>query len=377
MPLITNERYLVLLFVTIVSTSIWIEKKTLLGRKIGSAFLVIIFGFFLSNFSIIPNESKVYSFILNEFTLLSMIFFIIGADLRYFKLIGIDMIKAINLAFLSTMVGAFLATYFFYPLFQKETWKLTGVITATYTGGTVNFIILAQQLNLDSKIYLPALASDSLVTAMWVIFSLFAPKFTGFLSQNRTSMVSLQNEKLEETIFLKTKLSILHLFIIILISLFVFFLSLILSDYMGGYLFLWVTILSLVVAQLPFVRGLQGAFVLGGTGLLFTLMTIGISANLKVFLNFGYSMFLMTLLTVLIHGVILFTTSIFFRINFPTVLIASQCAIGGSSTALAVVASKKWSKLTAPALIAGALGAAIGNLLGLINGNIMKFFITI
>ena len=52
------------------------------------------------------------------------------------------------------------------------------------------------------------------------------------------------------------------------------------------------------------------------------------------------------------------------KVDLPTVSIASQAAIGGPGSALALGMAMKWHRLVAPGVIIGIFGYALGNYLG-------------
>jgi uncharacterized membrane protein len=52
--------------------------------------------------------------------------------------------------------------------------------------------------------------------------------------------------------------------------------------------------------------------------------------------------------------------------------VASQAAVGGPSSALAVAVSREWRSLVLPGIIVGLLGYAIGNYLGVAMAGLVR-----
>jgi uncharacterized membrane protein len=52
------------------------------------------------------------------------------------------------------------------------------------------------------------------------------------------------------------------------------------------------------------------------------------------------------------------------RLDVGTLSVASQAAVGGPSSALAVAVSREWGPLVLPGIVVGLLGYAVGNYLG-------------
>ena len=78
----------------------------------------------------------------------------------------------------------------------------------------------------------------------------------------------------------------------------------------------------------------------------------------------GVEIFYFTLVIVGIHGLIVFGGGRLLRLDVGTLAVASQAAVGGPSSALAVAVSRKWKGLILPGIIVGLLGYALGNYLG-------------
>jgi uncharacterized membrane protein len=62
------------------------------------------------------------------------------------------------------------------------------------------------------------------------------------------------------------------------------------------------------------------------------------------------------------------------RIDVASLAVASQAAVGGPSSALAVAVAREWRALVLPGVIVGLLGYAIGNYLGFAVGAIVRSF---
>jgi len=60
------------------------------------------------------------------------------------------------------------------------------------------------------------------------------------------------------------------------------------------------------------------------------------------------------------------------RLDLGTLAVASQAAVGGPSSALAVAISREWRHLVLPAVIVGLLGYAVGTYLGLGVGHLVR-----
>ncbi|MFW6192840.1 MAG: DUF819 family protein, partial [Gemmatimonadota bacterium] len=72
-----------------------------------------------------------------------------------------------------------------------------------------------------------------------------------------------------------------------------------------------------------------------------------------------------TLVVVGVHGLVVYGGGRLLGLDLGTLSVASQAAVGGPSTALAIAVSRKWPALLLPGVAVGLLGYAAGNYLGL------------
>ena len=71
-----------------------------------------------------------------------------------------------------------------------------------------------------------------------------------------------------------------------------------------------------------------------------------------------------TLIVVGVHGFVVFGGGRLLRMDLGSLAVASQAAVGGPSSALAVAVSREWKGLVLPGIIVGLLGYALGTYLG-------------
>ncbi|MDP2480757.1 MAG: DUF819 family protein, partial [Candidatus Palauibacterales bacterium] len=127
---------------------------------------------------------------------------------------------------------------------------------------------------------------------------------------------------------------------------------------------LWLTTFALVLAHVgPFSR-MEGTMQLGNYTLHLFFAVIGIYSRIDQILAVGVAVFVFTMLTVGIHGLIVFGLGRLARIDLGSLAVASQAAVGGPTSALAVAVSREWPALVLPGIVVGLLGYAVGNYLG-------------
>ena len=127
---------------------------------------------------------------------------------------------------------------------------------------------------------------------------------------------------------------------------------------------LGLTTIALIVAQLPWVRKLRGAEMLSYFALHIFFIVLGAASELGMVFEAGLPIFGFMIAIIAVHVVVAYGVGWLARIDLPTVSIASQAAIGGPGSALAIGMAMKWHRLVAPAVIVGIFGYALGNYLG-------------
>ena len=111
---------------------------------------------------------------------------------------------------------------------------------------------------------------------------------------------------------------------------------------------------------------------LGSIGLHFFFVLIGIMSRFSEIAAVGSEVFFFTLVVVAIHGVFVFGVGRLLRLDIGTVAVASQAAVGGPSSALAVAISREWRHLVLPGVVMGLFGYAVGTYLGLGVGYLLR-----
>ena len=127
------------------------------------------------------------------------------------------------------------------------------------------------------------------------------------------------------------------------------------------------TTLALVLAQLPVVKRLRGARLLGLFAVYLFLAVIGALCDVQALVRMGeLAPVLGAFVCILvgIHGMAVFGAARLLRMDLATAAVASQANIGGGTSALALARSLGRGDLELPAILVGSIGTALGNYLG-------------
>ena len=351
----------------------WLEKRFTWASKVGSTMLVILFGFVVSNLKLVPFESPVYGVMTGPVTDLAIVWLLFAVNLRDLKKAGRTMLILFGVAVLATGVGALLGSLIFARAVGPETWKLGGVLLGTYSGGSLNFAGVAKGLaqqghEVQKEILSATMAADNVMTAVWFAVTLIVPRWLGkAVAPTERADQPMVNPLSGGTFEVRdVALLLAGGFIVV-------FTSNCLAKLLPGVPgIVWLTTVALVVGHTPSVRKLKGAMQLGILALHFFFVVIGIGSRMDKIAEVGWSVFFMVAVVVLIHGLLLYGFARWRSSDLDEASVASQAAIGGPSTALALAVARNRHGYVLPGVAVGLLGYAVGTYAGLGLAHLLK-----
>ncbi len=354
--------------------------------KLGASLLALIFGALLSNFGVVPAKSPIYDAISGPVTSLAIAWLLLSVNLRDLRRAGPRMMGAFGLALVGTVLGAFVGALMYSGSFGAQTWKLAGTLTGTYSGGSLNFVAVGRALHLPPTLFAGGTAADALTTGIWMAATLVLPIWLArFYPPVPASALELDAGPAtaegatapheHHPFFASASVSTLDLAVLLATGL----LLLIASNLVASWIpqipaVLWLTTFALLVGQTrPFHRP-EGALQLGNLALHVFFVVIGIWSRVSEIAAVGIVVFLYTSTVVGVQGLVVYGVGRLARLDVGSLSVASQAAIGGPSTALAVAASREWPGFVLPGIIVGLLGYAVGNYLGIGVANLVRVF---
>lgn len=152
------------------------------------------------------------------------------------------------------------------------------------------------------------------------------------------------------------------------------------SDWLGLVLapvpsVLFLTTIALLLAQIPAVRGLSGAGVIGNYLVLIFLASNGAMSVLANIVVIGPSIVYFAVLTVAIHGLVIFGVGSLVGLDLRTLAVASQANVGGPASAMALATARGYTDRLLPGVAVGLLGYAAGNYLGLFVATVLRGYL--
>ena len=192
MEFITNPIYVLTVLCLLIILSIY-AGNTRFGKQFGPALLVIVFGAVMANLGLIPtasNSIELYSSIFSYIAPISIFYLLLGVNLSSLKQAGLPMIGLFLIGSLATTAGILVSWFIFSPaeVLGEKAAIIAGMLTGTYTGGSINFNAVALEYGFQENgvLYAGTIAVDNVVTTLWIVVSLALPHFMQRLWKAKT-----------------------------------------------------------------------------------------------------------------------------------------------------------------------------------------------
>lgn len=380
--MIESPLALVTVIAAATALAFWLDHRIPALGKVGASMLALIFGAILSNTGLVPVRSGVYDAVFGPVTSVAIAWLLLSVNLRDLRKAGPRMVGAFGVAVVGTVLGAFAAAAVYGARFGEDTMRMAGALTGTYSGGSVNFVSVGRELGLSGALFAGLNAADAVVTGLWLAACLVLPMWIGRFyapvrdgddeiaspraeAESAAATAAESERNARHPYFAREGLSALSVANLVAAGLILVFVS----EWLGEAwprvpAILWLTTLALALGHSPLFRDARGAMQLGAVGLHFFFVLIGIVSRWSEIAAVGVEVFLFTLIVVAVHAVFVLGVGRLLRLDIGTVAVASQAAVGGPSSALAVAISRQWRHLVLPGVVVGLLGYAVGTYFG-------------
>ena len=378
-----------------VALSIWIEQRYRWAAKVSGPVLVLIGSIALSNLGVIPGKSPVYDTVWTYVIPISVALLLFRANLGVIARSSGSMFVAFHIAALGTMIGGVIA-FFALRGHVEHLPQLCGIMTGSYTGGSVNFAALSQTFDPDQK-WKPLLDSllvaDNLVMAL-VFFLCFALPTWPFL--RRRYGTPHQDEVEQRDVPLDTTpaaeywkprpIALMHIAMAFAVAIAIVTLATAFASWVGGQTWIeglqWlrgilsqkyfaITTLCVIVAT-AFSRPLErlaGTEELGTYLIYYFFFVIGTEASVVKIIYEVPILFAFCGIMAAVNILVTLGLGRLLNRNLEELAIAINATLGGAPSAAAMAIAKGYRALVLPAFLVGIWGYVIGLYLGLIVAN--------
>lgn len=358
----------------------FLAEKTRIGAVLTGAVVAIFLAIIAANLRIIPQSAPAYSFVFSYFVPVLIPLFLLKADLKKIFFETGRMTLAFGLAALATVIGAIVAVGVLD--FGADERGIAGVFTATYIGGSVNFAALLDITGLreNADFVSAATAVDNLASGLFLAALALLPGWrwlaNRFPARDHTKGEVEADKGGKATAATLTITIAFALTIVALGDALTGLLGSLLNSMgvedaarqAGNWRYALITILTLIPATLmpKTMARLHGGYELG-IGLAFVFFAaIAAGADIPSLLQTAPLLMALVLILLLVHGIVLFGLGSLLRLSLPELIIASNAAILGATTAPALAAAKGWKDLVTPGVLVGVFGYALGTIIATI-----------
>lgn len=376
--MISGTLPLAALIASMTALAFWLDHRVPFFSKIGASLITLVLGAALSNTGIVPATSPVYDTIAGPVTYLAIAWLLLSVNLTDLKLAGPRMMAAFGLAVLGTVLGAFVGALAFAHELGDNTWRMAGVFTGTYTGGSLNFVAVGRAVELPDDIWAGTTAADALTGGIWVAANLVLPLWLKrfFPPVPASALASSEaggKSNHGHPFFDPTSVSAKDLAVLMAVGL----VLLVAADATARLTpkipsILWLTTYALIVGHTKPFRRVEGALQLGTVLLHVFFVVIGIWSQVGQIVAVGVVVFYYTMTVIGTHGLVTYGVGRLVKLDLGTLSVASQAAVGGPSTAMAVAVAREWPGLVLPGIIVGLVGYAAGTYLGFGVANLVR-----
>ncbi len=363
----------------IVAFGLWAEGRSW-GQKLGGPLLLLAISMAAANAGLIPHKAAVYDGVAGLLVPMAIPLLLMRADFRTIFAESGPMLLAFVLAAGATVAGCLVGAWVI-DMGPLEA-EIAGTVTASYIGGSMNFVATAEAVGIrDSSIYVAGLSADAVGAVFFLIVLMLMPAVrfvrnalpSRFIGQEVGTAPAAAAEPFSRE---SKAFNLSQVANGLAVSLVVCAISAALTTLLNldSLFILLVTVLSLVVANFAktVVAHVSSEFGLGTLFMYIFFACIGAGADLGVVLGAALPILLFIIVMVLVHLCVLVVVGRLLKLDLAEVMIASNACILGPATAAALAASKGWQPLIAPGILVGLFGYAVATFIGVALTALLK-----
>ncbi len=377
--------------------AIYLEQNYRWAAKLSGPVLALVAAMALSNLGIMPTKSVVYDLVGDYLVPVAIPLLLLQANVFHIVRTTGTMFLAFHVSAVGTVLGAMAAAFLFRDAIGSLP-EVTGIMTGSYTGGSVNFFAIKDSFNVDEALTNPLLVADNFIMAGMFLALLgiagsklflrwypqspdAAPDEDGQLEANQTQAAAFWKRK---------EISLLDVAKAVAVAVGIAALACNLAPWIKGdgsgasavtfvrsvvgNQYVLITFLSVLVATLfhrPLER-IHGADELGAYLLYVFFFVIGLPADLVEAVGNMPEMFAFCLVIAVVNLAVTLSLGRLLGLNLQELLICVNATLGGAPSAAAMAIAKGWPKLVLPALLVGIWGYVIGTFLGVAVAEVLQ-----
>ena len=355
----------------------WLARVNRYAKKLGATMAIIVLGLLIANLSGWQPEAGVSGWVNGPLTSLAIVELLLAVELRRVLPDARRLLAPFLVSVLATVSAVLVGGWLLAPWLGADASALAALYTATFTGGTLNFVSVGRSLAIPDDLFALATAADYVVFTGWFLLSLVIgrERHTATLTSTSSDAQTADAQMADAaTADAPSASGIAHQprswasgllwgVAVMLVTELVLILLRGLAWDLPAIIVL--TTVALLMAQLPSGGSRIACYDMGLVLIQPFFAVIGLSTTVGGLFGLGLPVLVYAFLVVAIQALAVLFVRRQQRWALVDTLVASQAAVGGPSTALALASSLGRSSLVLPSVAVGLLGMMIGTYLGL------------
>ena len=355
----------------------WSE-RTRIGAVLTGTVIVILLAILSANIKLIPHASEAYDFVFTYLVPVIIPLFLVKANLIQIAREATRLSGAFLLASAATVLGVLLAIELvdlsgmvsLAMTEQEARAGIAGLFASTYIGGSVNYAALGEITGLrqDASFFSAATAVDNVYSAIYLSLLALLPGLRWLTTRFKMSVAEADSRSASFDDSEAVPISAASLGSALAFALGIVAVSdtVVAHFDLGMYRYAIITLITVAIATvLPaWVSKLRGSFELGVVLSMVFFASIAAGADIVAVITIAPKLIVFTAVLLCGHALVLLFVGRLLGLSLPELIIASNAAVLGATTAPALAAAKGWSHLVTPGVLVGVLGYALGTVVG-------------
>lgn len=372
----TETIALILFFILCPVLILWLCNRFPFLNKIGAIVIAYLLGFALGNAGILSESALAVQ---KQFTDLTIL---LAIPLLLFSLNVRSWVRISGKTFLSLILGlaalvvAIVTGHMIWGSEVQDAWKVSGLLTGVYSGGTPNLAAIQKALKVDESLYILTHTYDIILSTLYLFFLITAGKLLirwflpSFVSSGKPSegaeLLKATTDNYKGFFARKTLLPLLAALglAIVILGASAGLSMLVNKDFSTLIAILAITTLGILGSLIPRISRIEKTFELGMYFILIFSLVVASMADFKkfdldslsLFYYVGYAIFGTLLLHIILSKI--------FRVDADTTMITSVSMIFSPPFVPMVAGALRNKEIILSGLITGLIGYAVGNYLG-------------
>jgi len=359
---------------------IFLEGKYKIVKKIGGVLICYVLGALVGNIGLLPEGAYKYQDLFTQLTVpLALPLILFSMDVRKWLKMAGSAITSLLLGLFTVVLMIFVGYWIFRDSIP-EIWKVSGMLTGIYTGGTPNMAAMKTALNVDTEIYLMTHTYEVALGAIYLIFILSIGQRVFLLwlrpfKSPETGNQKDDNADLEEKYESYTGLFKKKTFLPVLgafgLSVAIFGASYGLSrlfpeSFSTAAIILLITTFGIAFSFVPRVKNIEKTFQSGMYIILIFCLVVSSMADVRKLVDISFNLFWYVGLAMFGSHILHALLARLFKIDADTVIISGSALICSPPFVPVVAGALRNREVILTGLIVGIAGYAVGNYLGII-----------